>query len=92
MCCRLVLSLKGGCVVVEQLFDGVSSTYTYLLADLNSREAVVIDPVLDLAERDANLIRDLQFTLKYASEFKDGSIYCMVNQSELLLCAQHLPQ
>ena len=28
-----------------QLFDTASSTYTYLLADPVSREAVIIDPV-----------------------------------------------
>jgi sulfur dioxygenase len=51
-----------------QLFDNESSTYTYLLADTTAKEAVIIDPVLELAERDAQLIRDLGLTLKYASK------------------------
>lgn len=34
-------------VVFRQLFDGASSTYTYLLADPTSLEAVLIDPVLE---------------------------------------------
>lgn len=34
-------------VVFRQLFDGSSSTYTYLLADPASGEAVLIDPVLE---------------------------------------------
>ncbi|XP_055374837.1 persulfide dioxygenase ETHE1, mitochondrial [Condylostylus longicornis] len=50
----------------RQLFDTVSSTYTYLLADTNTKEAIIIDPVLEHAKRDAQLIRELGFTLKYA--------------------------
>ncbi|XP_075165173.1 persulfide dioxygenase ETHE1, mitochondrial [Haematobia irritans] len=50
----------------RQLFDTESSTYTYLLADLNTKEAIIIDPVLEQAKRDAQLIKDLGFTLKYA--------------------------
>lgn len=50
----------------RQLFDKDSSTYTYLLADVNNREAVIIDPVLEHAERDAQLIKDLGLTLKFA--------------------------
>jgi len=51
-----------------QLYDNVTSTYTYLLADTTTKEAVLIDPVLELAERDAQLINDLGLTLKYASK------------------------
>lgn len=50
-----------------QMFDTVSSTYTYLLADLASMEAVIIDPVLEHAKRDAQLINELGFQLRYAS-------------------------
>lgn len=53
---------------VFQLFDTVSSTYTYLLGDKRSSEAVLIDPVLEHAERDAALIRELGFKLIYASK------------------------
>src|SRR5687768_16237428 len=49
----------------RQLFDSLSSTYTYLLADQASREAVIIDPVLDQHERDAALIGELGFHLRY---------------------------
>lgn len=49
-----------------QLFDPISSTYTYLLADINDKEAVLIDPVIEWAERDKNLIEELGLTLKYA--------------------------
>ncbi|XP_017027280.1 persulfide dioxygenase ETHE1, mitochondrial [Drosophila kikkawai] len=50
----------------RQLFDGESSTYSYLLADLKNGEAVIIDPVLEQAKRDAQLVKDLGFELKYA--------------------------
>jgi glyoxylase-like metal-dependent hydrolase (beta-lactamase superfamily II) len=44
----------------------VSSTYTYLLADTESREAVLIDPVLETVDRDLKLIEELAFNLKVA--------------------------
>ncbi|GAB1866181.1 Protein ETHE1, mitochondrial [Camponotus japonicus] len=50
----------------RQLFDPISSTYTYLLADINDKEAVLIDPVIEWVERDKNLIEELGLTLKYA--------------------------
>ncbi|XP_026842697.1 persulfide dioxygenase ETHE1, mitochondrial [Drosophila persimilis] len=50
----------------RQLFDGESSTYSYLLADLKTGEAVIIDPVLEQAKRDAQLVKELGFKLKYA--------------------------
>ncbi|XP_035890812.1 persulfide dioxygenase ETHE1, mitochondrial [Anopheles stephensi] len=50
----------------RQLFDEQSHTYSYLLADITSKEAILIDPVLEQAKRDAQLIGELGFTLKYA--------------------------
>lgn len=50
----------------RQLFDGESSTYTYLLADVNSKEAILIDPVLEQVGRDCRIIKDLGLKLKYA--------------------------
>lgn len=61
------------------MFDGESSTYTYLLADVNSKEAVLIDPVLEQAERDSQLIKDLGLKLKYASKFNHYLIYILVS-------------
>lgn len=49
----------------RQLYDADSSTYTYLLADEESREAVLIDPVLEQVERDASLISELGLSLCY---------------------------
>jgi glyoxylase-like metal-dependent hydrolase (beta-lactamase superfamily II)/rhodanese-related sulfurtransferase len=50
-------------VIFRQLFDPQSSTYTYLLADAASREAVLIDPVFEHARRDAALIEELGLKL-----------------------------
>jgi glyoxylase-like metal-dependent hydrolase (beta-lactamase superfamily II)/rhodanese-related sulfurtransferase len=47
----------------RQLFDPETSTYTYLLADETTREAVIIDPVLEQVERDAGLIDELGLRL-----------------------------
>merc|ERR1712002_130629 len=49
----------------RQLFDRESCTYTYLLADSVSKEAVLIDPVIELSERDASLVKELGLNLKY---------------------------
>ena len=53
-------------MIFRQLFDSSSSTYTYLIADDNSREAVIIDPVFEQAIRDLALIRELDLKLLYA--------------------------
>lgn len=52
----------------RQLFESESSTYTYLLADRASKEAILIDPVYETAERDWRLINELGFSLKYIFE------------------------
>ncbi len=49
-----------------QFFDRESCTYTYLLADTDSLEAVLIDPVIELAERDRDAVEQLGLKLKYA--------------------------
>ena len=52
-------------MLFRQLFDQDSSTYTYLLADEQSGEAVLIDPVIEQFERDRTLIEELQLKLLY---------------------------
>ena len=51
--------------VFRQLFDKESSTYTYLLADQDTKEAVLIDPVIEHSERDVKLVKEMGLTLKY---------------------------
>uniref|UniRef100_A0A3P8W0S4 Persulfide dioxygenase ETHE1, mitochondrial n=1 Tax=Cynoglossus semilaevis TaxID=244447 RepID=A0A3P8W0S4_CYNSE len=48
------------------LFESESSTYTYLLADPETKEAVLIDPVLETMGRDLKLIHELGLNLKVA--------------------------
>jgi sulfur dioxygenase len=40
-------------LIFRQLFEKTSSTYTYLLADATTKEGILIDPVIETAERDA---------------------------------------
>ncbi|TRY53693.1 hypothetical protein DNTS_024432 [Danionella cerebrum] len=53
----------------RQLFEAESCTYTYLLADAETREAVLIDPVLETVDRDLQLIDQLQLRLIVACEY-----------------------
>lgn len=55
-------------MLFHQLFEVESSTYTYLLADELSREAILIDPVIDTIERDIKLIQDYGLTLKFVCD------------------------
>lgn len=55
-------------MIFRQLVDLRSSTCTYLLADQRTREAVLIDPVLETFPRDAALVRELSLTLLYTLE------------------------
>ena len=51
-------------LIFRQLFDAQSSTYTYLLGDSTSSEAVLIDSVFEQARRDSALINELGLKLK----------------------------
>ncbi|TGJ99547.1 MBL fold metallo-hydrolase [Leptospira semungkisensis] len=55
-------------ILFYQLFEEQSSTYTYLIADLQTKEAAIIDPVWETAERDLKLIRELGLRLMYILE------------------------
>jgi glyoxylase-like metal-dependent hydrolase (beta-lactamase superfamily II) len=55
-------------MLFRQLFDGESSTYTYLVADPASRQAALIDPVFEQLERELTLVQELGLTLTYAME------------------------
>jgi len=50
-------------MIFRQLYDATSSTYTYLLADEHSREALLIDPVFEQQQRDLALLDELGLTL-----------------------------
>lgn len=55
-------------MLFKQLFDQETGTYTYLIADEKTKEAVLIDSVREQAERDAKLIQELGLDLKYFLE------------------------
>jgi len=43
-------------MIFRQLIDPETSTYTYLLGDEESTEAILIDPVLEQFDRDSKII------------------------------------
>ena len=55
-------------MLFRQLFDKESSTYTYLIASTKTKEATLVDPVLEQVERDFKLLRELDLTLKFCLE------------------------
>lgn len=55
-------------MIFRQLIDPVTSTYTYLVADPRSREAVLVDPVLEDVEVYAKLLAELGLALRYTLE------------------------
>lgn len=50
-------------MIFRQLFDQTSSTYSYLLGDDSTGQAVLIDPVFEKHGRDLALIRELDLKL-----------------------------
>jgi len=52
----------------HQLFDQESSTYTYLVADNATHDAIIIDPVMEKLDRDIRLIKELNYALRYILE------------------------
>jgi glyoxylase-like metal-dependent hydrolase (beta-lactamase superfamily II) len=55
-------------MIFRQLFEPESSTYTYLVACEETREAALIDPVLETVDRDLALIAELGLKLKFTLE------------------------
>ena len=50
-------------MIFRQLFDSVSSTYSYILASRKGGEALIIDPVLDKVDRYIQLFKELDVKL-----------------------------
>lgn len=75
LCSSLIRFFRALFPSTSQLFDSASSTYTYLLADLTTKEAILIDPVLEHAKRDAQLIAELGLRLKYASKLPANEVW-----------------
>jgi sulfur dioxygenase len=52
-------------IIFYQLFEKETSTFTYLLGDPETREAILIDPVIETINRDMQLIKELELKIKY---------------------------
>lgn len=52
-------------LLFRQLFDQDTGTYTYLLADKNTREAIIIDTLKSRVGQYMKLLEELNLTLKY---------------------------
>jgi len=50
-------------MIFKQLFDNISSTYTYLIASKKGREALIIDPVLDNVQKYIQILNELDLKL-----------------------------
>ena len=50
-------------MIFRQLFDTASSTYTYLLGDAATKQAVIVDPVREQADRDMAVLNQLGLKL-----------------------------
>jgi uncharacterized NAD(P)/FAD-binding protein YdhS/glyoxylase-like metal-dependent hydrolase (beta-lactamase superfamily II) len=57
-----------GELVLRQLFDAPTCTYTYLIADPASGDAALVDPVLEQLDRDLALLEDLGLRLTVCLE------------------------
>ncbi len=55
-------------MIFRQMYDSQTSTYSYLLADEKTKEAILIDCVLEQVDRDKKLIDELGLNLKYLLE------------------------
>lgn len=55
-------------MIFRQLYDPVSSTYTYLLAGRRGGEALLIDPVIDRVQQYLQLIKELDLKLVMAMD------------------------
>lgn len=90
-------------MILRQFFDQETSTYTYLIADEESRHALLIDPVLERMPCYRRLLKELYLTLHAAV---DSHIHAdhvtalgalraeygcetLVNEHALMDCASH---
>lgn len=55
-------------MLFRQLFDQDTSTYTYLIADTDTKAAILVDPVIEQVDRDWKLIQELGLKLRYCLE------------------------
>ncbi len=56
---------EGIAMIFHQLFEPLSSTYTYLLGDESTGQAILIDPVISTMDRDLSEVRRLGLKLAF---------------------------
>lgn len=81
-------------MLFRQLYDRETSTYTYLIADENTKEAVLVDPVLEQVDRDWKLIQELGLKLRYCLETHIHADHITGTQKlrELTFCEGIVPE
>ncbi len=55
-------------LIFKQLFERESCTYTYLIADSETKEAAIVDAVDIMIDRDTALLKELDLNLKFIIE------------------------
>ena len=53
-------------MIFRQLFEPLSSTYTYLIGCEETGKAILIDPVIASMDRDIEELKKLNLTLEYS--------------------------
>ena len=64
----MIMNVVSPSLLVRQLSDRDTWTYTYLLVDPGTRQGVLIDPVYEQLERDLALVKELGVELLYVLE------------------------
>lgn len=80
-------------MLFRQLIDFETNTYTYLIADEKTKEAAIIDSVIEQFERDLSLVKQLGLRLKYAIEthIHADHITGAAKLREVLACKTFVP-
>ena len=79
-------------MLIRQLFDHQTYTYTYLLADTNTREALLIDPIIDHLDSYIRLLTELNLELKMAidTHVHADHVTALVKLREVTQCKTYL--
>ena len=73
-----------------QLLEYKSFTYTYLLGDPDTKECILIDPVIETAERDAKIVKDMGLKLLYGGNVQIRVLPCRQGKVRTtILCWGH---